>query len=98
MYHLLAATILLFCVGLYVKYQRPPFLYLDQIRPIARFRQKRIERKISKDMDKAIVFLQRIDILLRKAKWSRQRRRQFWRDLIKHPQLRANLYDLIKES
>jgi hypothetical protein len=40
----------------------------------------------------AIRFLRAIDRNMKRRHWSRQRRRAFWNDFMKHPALRESIY------
>ncbi len=98
-YQLLALVILLVFTELYMYYKHLRFYNVFNIRnAIYRYHQKRLEKEIGLKIDGAIAFLKDIDNLLKRAGWKRPRRRQLWKDFIKHPLLRDQLYDLVKSA
>ena len=50
---------------------------------------------IKKKIKRAILLLEKIDDFMQEEGWSRQRRRQFWRDFISSPGSRGQVTDAI---
>ncbi|MCK4521567.1 MAG: hypothetical protein KAU20_03255 [Nanoarchaeota archaeon] len=64
------------------------------------FMGKYYSHKINRIKSKAIKAMQSIDIydaMLKSSGYSRQQRKQFWRDVVKHPSLAGEVAEKFKE-
>jgi len=62
------------------------------------YREKRREKRLRKMANRAIVMLWQLDINMKNAGWSRQQRRQFWRDFTKSPKARDVLFGKVLDA
>ena len=56
----------------------------------AAWKKRKREQEYYRAMNGAIFFLSRIDALMKRESWSRQKRKQWWSDFIKSPLYREN--------
>jgi len=59
--------------------------------PVKSYRKWRLERNIQK----AALFLKRIDSIMKRMNMPRQKRRQMWRDFIKSENQRKNMISIL---